>query len=91
MPCHNAATASRGLDFETDWYKVWVDNQLVVPGDASASAVYIRMTTASRPMPPSGELGNDELAIIADWINAGAVCPDGPAKDSGLPQATPAW
>ncbi len=77
MPCHSASTRSGGLDFETDWYAAWVGNGEVVPGDAANSSVYLRMSSPSRPMPPSGQVSPEYLGIVSDWIDAGAVCPDG--------------
>lgn len=82
MPCHSASTRSGGLDFETDWYATWVDNAEVIPGDAANSSVYVRMTEPDRPMPPSGPVSAAYLAIVSDWIDAGANCPDG---DTGSP------
>ena len=77
MPCHSASTRSGSFDFETDWYTTWMESGLVTPGDAANSSVYLRMTDPARPMPPSAQISSAYLAIVSDWIDAGAVCPDG--------------
>jgi mono/diheme cytochrome c family protein len=50
----------------------------VKPGDAGGSLLYQAVTqTHSRlKMPPSGKLQDDEIAVIASWINSGAIWPD---------------
>ena len=85
MPCHSASTRSGGLDFETDWYAAWNDNGEVIPGDAANSSVYLRMTDPNRPMPPSGPISTAYLAIVSDWITAGAACPDGDTAGDTAP------
>jgi mono/diheme cytochrome c family protein len=74
LACHSAAGAAGGLDLETDWYTAVIDGGLVVAGDAAGSTLYQRMTSSSSPMPPSGLLGSDTLAIVEAWINDGATC-----------------
>lgn len=85
MPCHSASTRSGGLDFETDWYAAWMENGEVITGDAANSSVYLRMTDPNRPMPPSGSVSTAYLAIVSDWINAGANCPDGDTAGDTAP------
>ncbi|MDX2013297.1 MAG: hypothetical protein SFW67_24085 [Myxococcaceae bacterium] len=48
---------------------------LVTPGDPSASVLYLRITSDSRPMPPFGALSMTNpqgAARIEAWIRAGA-------------------
>ncbi|MBK9167327.1 MAG: DUF1553 domain-containing protein [Bryobacterales bacterium] len=46
----------------------------IVPGNAARSRVVARITHESRPMPPSGEpLTGREVALVKEWIDAGAV------------------
>ena len=45
----------------------------IVPGDAQASRVYIRITHPDTPMPPAGErLDPREIELIKAWIEQGA-------------------
>ena len=49
----------------------------VVPGDADSSYIIKKLTGASDitgdPMPSGGELPDDQITEIKDWINAGAL------------------
>lgn len=53
--------------------------QLITPGDASASVIYLRMTTpdhGARMPPISAALVNEEAAaVVAAWINGLSGCP----------------
>jgi hypothetical protein len=65
---------------------------LVVPGDPSASYLYQKLTSAhpcSGTQMPAGEFGPQPLpacvvALVRDWITAGA---QGPAGDAGVDAA----
>ena len=46
-----------------------------LPGNAARSKLYRRLTSDDSPMPPSDEKARptkDEVALIKDWIDAGA-------------------
>jgi hypothetical protein len=49
----------------------------VQPGDAGKSRLYQAITQAIQPaMPPGKPLAAEEIAVLKDWIDAGAVWPD---------------
>lgn len=49
------------------------DNQLIDPSAPSSSEVYVRISGMARTqMPLGGELGNDDVQLVEDWIAAGA-------------------
>ena len=56
-------------------------NPAIVPGDVKASALIARIRSGDEEerMPPKGErLKPEEIAVIGDWIKAGAVWPASP-------------
>jgi mono/diheme cytochrome c family protein len=50
----------------------------VKPGDADGSLLYqaVKQTHARLKMPPSGKLSDEEISVLASWINSGAVWPE---------------
>lgn len=81
--CHDAATASEGLDLETDPHSALVNGTsvptgkpLVVAGDSAGSYLIEKLgpsPSAGFAM-PTGTNGLDpaDLAVVASWIDAGA-------------------
>ena len=56
-------------------YDSVINSGTVVPGDASSSSLYDRITrpeSAPGDMPPSGSLSSSEISLIETWINNGA-------------------
>ena len=52
-----------------------INSGTVVPGDASSSSLYDRITreeSESGDMPPAGSLSDEEIELIEAWINNGA-------------------
>lgn len=46
---------------------------MVVPGDAEASALYLRLVeTGPKKMPPVGQLTDEEIEAVRLWIEEGA-------------------
>ena len=76
-------------------YDDLINSGAVVPGDASSSSLYDRITrdeSENGDMPPTGSLTSVEIGLIADWINDGALfeelnditgCMDSNAIDCG--------
>jgi hypothetical protein len=81
--CHDAATATGGLDLETDALTAMVGVEsanyagqaYVVAGDASSSLLYLKVagTDAGTRMPLGTPLGATEIAAIQAWIDDGAT------------------
>lgn len=79
--CHgHDGTNEGGFNFVLDRQRL-VARKKVVPGDPARSRLYQRLVSGDDPMPPADEKprpGKDDLAILKQWIEAGA--PDfGPA------------
>jgi len=85
--CHSAANARAGLDLSTpaaalrglrDVASDQSDLPRVVPGDHARSYLLRKLLggapTRGLPMPPSGSpLTAEELRLVADWIDGGAL------------------
>jgi len=73
--CHNSQTALGGWDSTTFEAVTTTGNSrnVVIPGDIENSVLAQRVTgTQGAIMPPSGQMSEDEIQIILDWIAAGA-------------------
>jgi formate dehydrogenase gamma subunit len=68
--CHGSGTAFGGFDLSS--YESFLaggnSGPSIIPGDSAASLLVIRQATGDHPGQLSGEL----LALISDWIDAGA-------------------
>jgi ankyrin repeat protein len=85
--CHGPAIQSNNfrLDRRRDSLPnlVGANGARVVPGNSSASRLYLRVTgQAGLQMPPSGALSPDQIGVIKDWIDQGADWPDELAGDA---------
>jgi hypothetical protein len=69
--CHGSL-ASGGLVLSTyaDAIKGGASGLIFVPGDAANSLIITKFESGGHPY---AELTSDELALIAEWINAGAL------------------
>lgn len=83
MPCHSAATATAGLDLETDPCSAIVDvpssqgDPYVVPSDSGASVLWNRVADTGvhgGVMPPAGQMRQENVDTIAAWVDGGASC-----------------
>lgn len=88
LGCHNGGRMSGGLRLDQPG-GVRRDS-IIVPGRAAESRLYQRITAAGdEVMPPSGErLTAAQIALIRDWIDAGA---DWPEKGVREPAAQTHW
>ncbi len=89
------------LDSKAATFKGGKDGQAIVPGQADKSDLYRRITLAAGSddvMPSKGDLlTKAQTDLVRDWINQGAVWPDGavakategPAATSGFATLTP--
>jgi hypothetical protein len=63
----------------------------IVPGNAAESLIYKRITgemQPAMPMAPMPRLSADEIAVVKDWINAGAPAFEGPKAAPAAAAAT---
>jgi len=70
--CHNASLSSGGLSLES--YNDLMVNNVIAPGDSLNSKLWKMLTGVILPiMPPSGNLDDSSIHMIAKWIQAGAL------------------
>ena len=72
--CHDGSNPAGGLNLLS--YEDLMSNNVIVPGDHEASELYDRITrpeSSNGDMPPAGSLDQDEIDLIADWIDEGAL------------------
>jgi hypothetical protein len=69
--CHNASLATNGLSFASyaSTLHGGSDGIVIVPGDANSSMLVSIQSAGSHP----GQLSPEELALVKNWINAGAL------------------
>ena len=94
--CHDAASQAGGLDLETDFCGSTVGvaslsysdvGNIIEAGDSASSVLYLKMSEAEGVgggMPIGGALDAEPIAVVGDWIDAGADCTaDTSGTDSG--------
>ena len=70
--CHNASQSSGGLSLES--HNALMVNNVIVPGDSLNSKLWEMLSGETLPiMPPSGNLDDSSIHMIAKWIQAGAL------------------
>ena len=100
--CHGPDDAEGGLNFstqETAFAEADSGAFAIVPNDASASEILIRVTSSDEfdRMPPEGDrLSERQVNILRRWIEQGAVWDEHwafkPMRESPLPKVSdPAW
>ncbi len=85
--CHGAMNRRGGLNLETreGMLKGGHDGSVLVPGDPARSLL-VRLIRHEGPandpmnMPPRGKLSDADIAIVEQWVKAGAIMPLDPGK-----------
>ncbi len=85
--CHGGMNRRGGLNIETreGMLKGGHDGSVLVPGDP-AKSLLVRLirhegpANDPMPMPPRGKLSDADIAIVEQWVKAGAIMPPDPAK-----------
>jgi mono/diheme cytochrome c family protein len=88
--CHGEAQQMAGLDLRTreDLLKGGQSGPAIVPGDASASALYLRLTGAKQPaMPLGAPLAPEQIETVRKWIESGADWGSGGTDPAAAPKA----
>lgn len=87
--CHSARTADPfgGLRLDTrEGLLAGGDSgPVVVPGDAAASALVQRVRGRPLLMPPTGALGEEQIAALTQWVEMGAPWPESAAGAADIP------
>ena len=86
--CHSHGGAIEGglaLDSRSGWEQGGDTGPAVLPGRPEESLLVraVRYADAALQMPPAGRLPADEIAILEQWISAGADAPAGGAAGRG--------
>jgi hypothetical protein len=73
--CHSSQGASKGLRLDTLDAAIAgsADGAVLIPGDADASELVLRLRGESLPRMPflSYPLSQDQIALIVQWVDAG--------------------
>ncbi len=85
--CHAGMNRRGGLNMETReaLLKGGKDGPALVPGDP-ANSLLIKLIRHEGPandpmdMPPRGKLSDVDIAVVEQWVKAGAIMPHDPAK-----------
>ena len=80
VKCHNAKTVKGKLALDTyeDAMKGGDSGEVIVPGDASQSLLIDQISGDKPAMPAkAAPLKADEVKAIREWIDKGAIWPDG--------------
>jgi hypothetical protein len=74
--CHSAVAQRAGVDLHdrATGYRDLVDRRFVIPGDqtGSSSLLYLLHGRGSLTMPPDAPIPDADIALIDNWIKAGA-------------------
>ncbi|MGZ3457726.1 MAG: ankyrin repeat domain-containing protein [Archangium sp.] len=91
--CHGPTKQKRGYRLDRRSVAMRGPTPVIVPGNSVASRLYHRVLGKSNefgnPMPPSGPLKPNEIAVIKTWIDQGAEWPDDLANEADLPPVDP--
>ena len=88
LSCHNDKVKSGGINLATRADALAAN--AFTPGSSSASKV--AQVTQAGKMPPTGKLPAEDIALLADWIKAGATWPTSAnALHSASSALSPLW
>ena len=87
VTCHGPSKQSGGMRLDRRSSAMKALSRRIVPGNSANSMVYHRVADAQfgQPMPPTGELKPEQVAMIQAWIDQGAEWPDALANETELP------
>ncbi len=85
--CHGGMNRRGGLNMETheSMLKGGKDGAALIPGDP-ANSLLVKLirhegpANDPMPMPPRGKLSDADIALVEQWVKAGAIMLDQPAK-----------
>ena len=89
--CHGPSQQKSGLRLDRRSSVVKTGLRRVVPGSSANSLLYHRLIGGEygMPMPPTGPLKPEQVALIKTWIDQGAEWPDSLANEMDLPPLNP--
>lgn len=71
--CHGGGSASGGISLDEGACDAAIADGFVVAGDSAGSTLYIEVEEGTMPI-GADPLSQDDLDLIAAWIDDGAVC-----------------
>lgn len=90
VSCHGPAKQSGGLRLDQRSSVMKPLLRRVVAGSPENSMVYHRLIGEfGQPMPPTGDLKPEQVALLKRWIEEGAEWPDALANETPLPPIDP--
>ncbi len=94
IECHDEQTLEGGLrlDIRSGWQKGGHSGRAIQPGKPEESTLYQAVVYLDKDlkMPPDAQLPADEIALLREWIDQGAIDPRRGAATPAKP-ATDAW
>jgi ankyrin repeat protein len=91
--CHGPTKQKRTYRLDRRSVAMRGPTPVIVPGNSTSSRLYHRVlgknSEFGNPMPPSGPLKPQEIAVIKAWIDQGAEWPDELANEVDLPPVNP--
>jgi Planctomycete cytochrome C len=72
--CHSALAATAGLTLDDPdaSYQALLARQYVIPGDMSSTLLSLLAGNERKRMPPDAPLPTGDIALVTEWIDAGA-------------------
>jgi ankyrin repeat protein/mono/diheme cytochrome c family protein len=93
VSCHGPSQQMAGLrlDRRRDAMRGSTFGTVIGPGNGEASRLYLRVSGTQRgtQMPPTGALGDEQIALLKAWIDEGAEWPDALSGDVAPVPADP--
>jgi len=91
VDCHGPSKQKGNMRLDRRSSATKAFSRRVVPGSSANSMVYHRLigNEYGTQMPPKGPLRPQEIALLKNWIDQGAVWPDPLANESELPPCDP--
>lgn len=81
--CHSEQSGKREGGLFLDAAEAWLEGgergAAIIPGDADGSLMIqaVRYTDADFSMPPTEKLGDEQIAVLEEWVRMGAPAPAG--------------
>jgi ankyrin repeat protein len=92
VSCHGPTKQNGGMRLDRRSSAMKAFSRRIIPGSSETSFLYHRVSDSEfgPQMPPTGDLRPEEIRMIKDWIDQGAVWPDALANEIELPPLDPA-
>jgi ankyrin repeat protein len=91
LGCHGPAVQQGGMRLDRKSSAMKPFSRRITPGNSANSMVYHRIsgTEYGAPMPPTGSMRPEQIALLKAWIDQGAEWPDALSAEKELPPLNP--